>query len=69
MRHNIIGKRAPPDFQSDKYTAIGINKIVLSFKDPAARRALYYFADYTADRELADDIREVLNGREWTEVG
>jgi len=57
------------DFLSDKYIILrrenkedcSPNKIALSFKDPAARKALRLFATHTEDRELAEDILEVLN--------
>jgi len=49
-------------FQSDKYPDLGPDKIVLSFKDPRARRALRQFADDCAEGEpdLAADVRERL---------
>lgn len=43
-------------FQSDKYPDLPPDKIVLSFKDLAARRALLDYCNRTKDRELADDI-------------
>ena len=48
------------DFQSDKYPDLAPNKIVLSFKDPAAREALWKFAELTEDVELGHDIRACL---------
>ncbi len=44
-------------FQSDKFPDLAPDKIVLSFKDPAARRALNVYSIYAEDRELARDIR------------
>ena len=43
-------------FQSDKHPGILPDKIILSFKDGAARAALRYFALFTEDDELAGDI-------------
>ena len=43
-------------FQSDKYPDLAPDKIVLSFKDPAARRALRLFVHATLDAELGRDI-------------
>jgi len=43
-------------FQSDKYPVLPPDKIILSFKDPAARKALEIFAGVTDDKELANDI-------------
>jgi len=59
MGHHINDKG---EFQSDKYPEIGPDKIVLSFKDPLARTALYQLAvSYErTDPELADDIWERL---------
>ncbi len=47
-------------FQSDKHPDLPPNKIILSFKDPAAQKALQVFAQETEDRELGDDIADVL---------
>jgi hypothetical protein len=44
-------------FQSDKFPGLAPDKIVLSFKDPAARRALNVYSIYAKDLELARDIR------------
>ncbi len=44
-------------FQSDKFPDLAPDKIVLSFKDPAARRALNVYSIFAEDRELARDIR------------
>lgn len=44
-------------FQSDKFPDLAPDKIVLSFKDPAARRALNVYSIYAEDQELAADIR------------
>ena len=48
-------------FQSDKFPNLDVDKIVLSFKDPAARKALKEFAFYTEDDELGEDIQTRLN--------
>jgi len=53
MAHHIT---ADGKFQSDKYPTLGPDKIVLSFKDPAARKALRLFVLWTADTVLAEDI-------------
>ena len=47
-------------FQSDLFPDLAPDKIVLSFKDAAARLALKRFADMTQDRELAEDIKTRL---------
>ena len=44
-------------FQSDKFPDLAPDKIVLSFKDPAARRALRVYAIHAEDREFATDIQ------------
>ena len=49
------------DFQSDKHPFMKPNKLMLSFKDKEARIALKVFAKVTKDRELGEDILEVLN--------
>ena len=43
-------------FQSDKNPELPPDKIILSFKDPAAKKALEIFASVTDDKELANDI-------------
>jgi len=48
-------------FQSDLHPELPPNKITLSFKDPVARKALHVYAEYTKDKELADDIKTVLS--------
>ena len=53
MSHHINDKG---QFQSDKYPDLAPNKIVLSFKDPAARIALHAYVAHTEDQGLADDI-------------
>ena len=53
MGHHIDSKGR---FQSDKFPDLAPDKIVLSFKDPAARRALRVYAIHAEDRELATDI-------------
>lgn len=57
MSHHI---NKDGQFQSDKHPDLAPNKIVLSFKDPAAQQALVLFAEETDDRELAEDILIVL---------
>ena len=54
MGHHI---RADGKFQSDRHPQLDPDKIVLSFKDPTAIRALHKYAMETPDRELAQDIR------------
>lgn len=48
------------NFQSDKYPELAENKIILSFNDEAARKALRVFAESSDDKELAEDILQVL---------
>jgi len=59
MSHHInkIG-----EFQSDKYPDLGVDKIVLSFRDPATHAALAALAQNYEwiDPELAEDIRTRL---------
>ena len=43
-------------FQSDKYPDLPPDKVILSFKDPAARTALRVYAAETADKAFAEDI-------------
>ena len=50
------------EFQSDLHPELPPGKIILSFKDPAARKALRLFATETTDVELAEDILKVLEG-------
>ena len=62
--HHIIKIDGRPAFQSDKYfdvPEIGPNKIVLSFNDLAAQKALRAFILWTDDRDLAKDIETVLD--------
>lgn len=47
---------AAGQFQSDKYPDLAPDKLVLSFKDPAARDALAVYALATGDSELSADI-------------
>ena len=47
-------------FQSDKYPELAPDKIVLSFKDGAAQKALAVFALWTRDDTLAEDIGKRL---------
>ncbi len=51
-------------FQSDKFPDLAPDKIVLSFQDPAARRALRVYAIHAEDRELASDIWKRLQSIE-----
>lgn len=59
MGHHRKGNQ----FQSDKKPKIDEDgflepdKIVLSFKDPAARLGLDEFARWTTDRELMEDVK------------
>ena len=53
MGHHIDAKGR---FQSDKHPDLAPDKIVLSFKDVCARRALRGFALQTKDVELAANI-------------
>lgn len=55
MGHHINTKG---QFQSDKYPDLPADKILLSFKDPAARVALKKYAELTKEQELASDILE-----------
>jgi len=48
-------------FQSDLHPELPPNKIILSFKDPVARKALHIYAEHTKDKELAEDIRTILS--------
>ncbi len=57
MGHHINDKG---QFQSDKHPDLAPGKIILSFKDPAARVALSAFALITDDEELAEDIDKCL---------
>ena len=43
-------------FQSDKYPELRPDKIVLSFKDEAAREALRVYVKHAQDKELSQDI-------------
>ena len=59
-------------FQSDLHPDLAPDKIILSFKDPAARVALSSFAIVTEDKELADDVDRRLqelsedsDARQW----
>ena len=60
MGHHIIYKDGKVHFQSDLHPELPLDHIILDFDDPAARQALWGFADFTKDRELSKDIREVL---------
>jgi len=57
MGHHINEKG---QFQSDKYPDLAPNKIVLSFNDKAAKIALHAYVAHTEDRDLAEDIFQVL---------
>lgn len=54
-------------FQSDRHPDLPPNKIILSFRDPAAREALTLYANLTPDLELAKDILEALTVPVWPE--
>ena len=58
MGHHINKKG---NFQSDKYPKLPENKISLSFKDKLARRVLVIYAKETKDKELGEDILEVID--------
>jgi len=51
------------DFQFDKNKDLPPNKITLSFKDPIAQQVLLKYAKATPDRELGDDMLEVLKNK------
>lgn len=53
MGHHINEKG---EFQSDKYPELPVDKFLLSFKDPAGRKAIMYYAIFTEDIELAKDL-------------
>ena len=55
MGHNITKEGK---FKSDKYPDLPEDKIILSFNDPIAIRALHKYSMETPDRELGEDIRE-----------
>jgi len=57
MGHHIVGGK----FQSDKYPDLAPDKMVISFKDPIGRVALFEYARLTEDKELASDIKERIN--------
>ncbi len=63
MSHHINAKG---QFQSDRHPDLPPNKIILSFRDPAARAALLNYAHRTPDRELADDIAHVIENTDWS---
>lgn len=54
MGHHIDSKGR---FQSDKYPDLASDKIISSFKDPSARRALLTYAEASKDKELVAEIR------------
>ena len=54
-------------FQSDKYPDLAPDKIVLSFRDPAARKALLHFSWMTDVEELALDLLERVCVIDWEE--
>ena len=55
-------------FQSDKNPGLPPDKIILSFHDPAAKKALAVFASMTDDKELANDILYRLRSHEGKET-
>ena len=61
MGHHINKQK---QFQSDKYPDLPPDKIILSFNDPHARKALGMYVISVqccgGDEELADDIEERL---------
>ena len=61
MPHHINDKG---NFQSDKYPDLSENKIILSFKDSLAREVLKIYAEKTNDKELGEDILQVIKNIE-----
>ncbi len=57
---------AKGQFQSDRHPELPPNKIILSFRDPAARAALLNYAQRTPDRELAGAISLVIAATDWS---
>lgn len=55
---HLINKNG--QFQSDKYPELKPDKIILSFKDKAARKALHEYIKYSKDQELSEDIEKRL---------
>lgn len=52
------------DFQSDRHPDLAPNEIILSLKDPTARKGLYTFADEVDDKRVARDIfAGLINGK------
>ncbi len=60
MSHHINDKG---EFQSDKYPDLPPDKIILSFRDPEARKALDFYASLCrdVDEELSKDIHTRLD--------
>ena len=54
-------------FQSDRHPDLPPNKIILSFRDQAAREALKTYARFTPDNDLARDITRALVDQDWPE--
>ena len=67
MGHHIDSKGR---FQSDKYPDLEPDKIVVSFKDPRARKALFRLAEdcEDSDSELSWDVRERLSTIMYTDI-
>jgi len=57
MGHHINSKG---QFQSDKYSWLPPDKIILSFRDEYAQKALAVYAELTDEKELSEDIKERL---------
>ena len=53
-------------YLNDKYPDLNLppNKILLSFGDPIARKALRLYAELSEDTELAEDIIQVIEKME-----
>ncbi len=64
MGHHINDKG---QFQSDRHPDLPPNKIILSFRDPAAREALLLYSRKTSDAELASDIYAAIENQDWPE--
>jgi len=55
MGHHIING----EFVSDKYPWCKKGFFVLKFSDPLARTAIGYYAQFTKDKELSEDLKTV----------
>lgn len=61
MGHHLTSSGA---FKSDKHPDLPQNKIILSFKDRAARYALRKYCEHCEDDELRRDLWAALNAYE-----